>query len=210
MKTNCRQLVMSLALLGMVVLPMNAAVVPGQALAVGHIFNSVNGIPVTGITSLNMQLGYVTDIVNFTVGATLFDQFTLTPSDVGKTFSLTAQSDPEFGAFVQRLTNGRNDMIAFADSFGGLSGQNESLFFSQRIAGSNGIDLRGFQIGSIALRVDSLTIASPGSNPNGDGNWTDVFFEGTITVHAVPEPSSGALIGVAGLLLLNQKRCPKR
>jgi PEP-CTERM motif len=63
-------------------------------------------------------------------------------------------------------------------------------------AARNGIDLQGFQIGSIGLHVDSLTISSPGSNPNGDGIWTDVFFEGTVTVYAVPEPSSLGLLGI--------------
>lgn len=204
-RTHFTWITVASLLFGAGISPARATVVaPGQALAVAHVFNVGNGTSEI-IHSLNLQLGYLSLVDYFTVEHPLFEQYTLTESDVGRVFVATAQNDSDFTAFVQQLTDGRNELLALADSLGGSGGANESIFFNQRPAGSNGIDLRGFAVGSIALRVDSLTIASPGSNPNADGVWTDVFFQGTITVYAVPEPAH--LTGFGFILMRALRRC---
>ena len=63
--------------------------------------------------------------------------------------------------------------------------QPEPSFFAGR-TGLGGIDLAGYAIHSIGFRVDSVRIASPGEDPNGDGVWTDFgvtgafVFKGTV------------------------------
>jgi hypothetical protein len=130
-------------------------------------------------TDVPVDLG---DVVSY-FDSDPFLPWLLTNSDVGQTIYRDA-TDPQFAAFVANLTSGSTE----SGIFGG-------------VLGGNGIDLAGFQIDKVGLRVDSLSIVSPGSNPNGDGQWTDTsgqisfLFEG---VRAVPEPSTCAL-ALAGL-----------
>ena len=127
-----------------------------------------------------------------------FLHWLLTNSDVGQTI-YRDDTDPQFAAFVANLTNGIDNTIVFNSSSGG-SGSSESGIFGG-VLGGNGIDLAGFQIDKVGLRVDSLSIVSPGSDPNGNGEWTNTsgqisfLFEG---VRAVPEPSTYAM-ALAGL-----------
>lgn len=147
------------------------------------------------INSVNASLGFGTN-------SSLFDQFMLTPADVGSKFTLDSSNDPEFAAFALTLQNGLANQIAFRLG-GGTSITSESAFFNPLPAGSNGIDFQGFLIGSVSMTVHSLSIDSPGSNPNRDGNWTDISFQATITVNAVPEPSALVMlslgVGILGM-----------
>jgi hypothetical protein len=124
--------------------------------------------------------------------------WSLSNADVGQTIYRDA-ADPQFAAFVANLTNGIDNFCVFSTA-GSSSASNESGIFGG-VLGGNGIDLAGFQIDKVGLRVDSLAIVSPGSNPNGDGQWTDTsgqisfLFAG---VRAVPEPSTYAM-ALAGL-----------
>jgi len=150
------------------------------------------------------RYGIFTDVpVEFGDVVSYFDSdpslhWLLTNSDVGQTIYRDA-TDPQFAAFVANLTNGIDNTLVFNTSGAG-SGSTESGIFGG-VLGGNGIDLAGFQIDKVGLRVDSLSIVSPGSNPNGDGQWTTTsgqfsfLFEG---VSAVPEPSTYAM-ALAGL-----------
>ena len=145
-------------------------------------------------TDVPVDLG---DVVSY-FDSDPFLPWLLTNSDVGQTIYRDA-TDPQFAAFVANLTNGIDNTLVFNTSNAG-SGSTESGIFGG-VLGGNGVDLAGFQIDKVGLRVDSLSIVSPGSNPNGDGQWTDTsgqisfLFEG---VRAVPEPSTCAL-ALAGL-----------
>lgn len=135
----------------------------------------------------------------------LFENFELTVADVGRTFTATAQTDPDFGGFVSLLTNGNDDimMLGTSNPFSG-AGFLESSAWTQLPPSSNGLDLRGFPVRRITLTVDSLSINTPGENPNGDGNWTDRSFSGTLKFYTtVPEPTTFALLslGVLGAIL---------
>ena len=190
-----RCLALVIACLSMALPFAQAAIVPRQALAVAQVSRSSGSLSVQH--SLNIQLGYFDgSLFN---SAPLFEQFFLTGSDVGKTFTLATVDDPDFALFVQKLTNGSNDGLGITDNLGTITAQQEPEFFTLLAADNNGLDLQGFQIGSITMQVNALTINTPGSDPNGDGEWTDSFFEGTFTVYAVPEPSTCMLLAVAGL-----------
>ena len=90
---------------------------------------------------------------------------------------------PSFADFVAYVTNGEADGIwhalQMAGGGGGGTGRSEAEFFGSA-AGPSGFDLYGYAIHRIGLRIDAITIESPGSDPNGDGNWTDYSFRGTL------------------------------
>jgi len=179
----------------------SASQVSAQPLAVAHVNFSGTGSGINAIVnSLSPQFGYGAGGF-FPLTSILFDQVTLTSSDVGKTFVITAQNDPDFNGFVQKLTNGQSDLMCFTNAGIHRLVTFESNFFDPLPPGSNGVDLQGFAIGSITLTVDSLIFDSPGSNPHGNGIWTDITFNGTIAVYTVPEPSILHLLGVAGTIL---------
>ena len=68
----------------------------------------------------------------------------------------------------------------------------------------NGIDLGGYDIEAIAMRVDSLWFDSPGRNPNGDGIWTDCGYDLTFTF--IPEPATLSLLAIGMVLLRHERR----
>jgi hypothetical protein len=112
------------------------------------------------------------------------------PAPAGTTFWIDS-NDPGFDVLVARLTNGTNGFVHYlvspspGNGGGGGHGTSESLFFGNQV-GPSGADLAGYSIHRVGLRVDALTMASPGADPNGDGSWTDMaidgafVFEGTI------------------------------
>jgi hypothetical protein len=44
-------------------------------------------------------------------------------------------------------------------------------------------DFQGYTVTAIGLSINSLTFESPGRNPNGDGNWTDCFYNVTFKIY---------------------------
>lgn len=173
-----------------------------QPLAVAHVQCSSGSASI--MTSMAVYVGF-----GLNTNAVLFSQFALTPADVGHTFTLNASNDPDFADARLSLENGMPNFVVFGNIHG--PGQSwstyvttEANFFSPLPVGSNGIDFQGFQIGSIALTVDGLTI-----EPFASGSA--VYFQGTISVYAVPEPSVLAMLGLGCLVLRGlpvRLKCP--
>jgi hypothetical protein len=146
--------------------------------------------------------------------AAVFDALSFTSVNLGQVFSLDQTVDPQFNLFVSRLTNGFNDQITRISRLtgGGSSGllTSEANFFTTRPPGGNGIDLTGFTIDHIEMRINQISIDSPGRNLQGDGIWTDYSIQATMSFigSPVPEPSAAALIG-AGMvcIALVRSRC---
>ena len=141
-------------------------------------------------------------------GPTLFEDLLLDESDVGKTFAATAATDPDFGDFAAFLTNGQDDVVTYSagvvgGGFGSRDGHESNLYGGQ--LGS--VDAAGIAIDGVELRVDALSLASPGSDPNHDGNWTD--YELDVTVSLVPEAEDPEGLGAA-LAVLGGLRCARR
>jgi hypothetical protein len=143
--------------------------------------------------------------------APLFEGIVLTPTDVGQTFTVNEATDPDFDNFVTFLTDGKPDSFALEyepGSFIGVSGNG--------VFGGD-LDLIGNTIDSISLQLNTLTISTPGSDPNDDGIWTDYSIDITISVdgqpleeppNKIPEPTStlGLItFGVLGMGLILRK-----
>ena len=89
-------------------------------------------------------------------------------------------SSPNFDNLVALLTNGVNDKFSVMVANSGNFGFETTVLGSH--VGPNGIDLRGFIIDRIGYRVDGATFVTPGSNPVGDGIWTDYSVQGAYII----------------------------
>jgi len=143
-------------------------------------------------------------------GASLYDGAS------GLDFVMNASTHPgQFEQLVGFLTDGANDKFFLnltsptvaglpASGGGPWAGGRESVVF----AGSslNGIDLAGRPITALVLHIDHFNLTTPGSNPNGDGIWTDYDIGATLTV--VPEPATVGLLaaGVAALAVKRKRK----
>ncbi len=107
----------------------------------------------------------------------LFEDMRFTADDVGWTFVATAETDPYFNRFVSIITNGEDDYMTHRLSGGGYTTL-ESVWLTDSIVG--GVDFAGAVVEKIALTVDFLKFNTPGDDPYGDGNWTDL--DGGFTV----------------------------
>jgi hypothetical protein len=130
----------------------------------------------------------------------------------------TDGSTPYFQNIVNAITNGvsgyieasETDPIGF-DQF--IHAGSEPQFFGAQV-GPSGVDLAGYAIHRIGFRVDSISIESPGTDPNGDRNWTDFslsgafIFEGTIASSAACMNGGWeTLHGPGGKSFINQGQC---
>ena len=134
-----------------------------------------------------------TNIPQYTdISASIFKNLRLTEYDVGKTFTIYEfDKYPEFITFVDNLTNGVNDRLQFADSFcdigGSASTALESEFFGEffGIMTQNGIDFEGYQINSISLHIESLTMSCNVSQPyQYPPYWCDYTVSGKLIIDA--------------------------
>ncbi len=135
-----------------------------------------------------------------------------TTNDVGLTLTATAATDANFNSVVALMTDGVPEPIEFDafqtwDGGGGWNSYDEPFVFYGSDSDPR-IDLHGYQIDAISLRLDSLTLTSPGSNPNRDGNWTDYSASVTLTAtgEAIPEPTTISLVFLGAITLIGCTR----
>jgi len=124
-------------------------------------------------------------------GPQLFEGLVFTPADVGKTVTVTETTDPEFNAVAAVLTNGVNDPLYFQalghpGGGGPFDERTEAFSFFGDSSGANGIDFNDYIIQCISLRINSLTLDTPGQDPVGNGIWTDYSINYSLLVKGVP------------------------
>jgi hypothetical protein len=174
------------------------------------------------ISNLYFSFGYVYD--PFTAGPkTLFGAIPWTNGDAGKTVTVSSDADdPNWSTFVSLITDGSTDIQGvFNNPFGinvsdapndsnvvaGVAGTEAAFLFGNR--NDPRIDLHGSTIDSASITVNSISVTSPGSDPNHDGIWTDGIANVTFTVMGeppAPEPTSLSTLAFASLLALRRRR----
>ncbi len=131
----------------------------------------------------------------------------VTPSQVSRTFSWSRESTPQFETFTDAMMDGQDELIRFTLN-GRSTGNSESVWLTLWNSMSmNGIDLQGFDISRIDMRVDSLVLTTPGRDWNGNGIWTDISLDAEFLIYAqVPEPTTFTLLGFGSLALVMVRR----
>lgn len=154
-----------------------------QALAYFDVAAGVGGRVVTDAATLLLVVG--PDPGGFTIF-----EVALTEQDAGTTIPIGPGDHPDFGQAVALLTNGENDEVALwrtlVDGATAITTSFEADAFSGGALGGQEPDFAGAEITGIALELDSVTILSPGDDPNGDGLWTFATIEGRIVVMGRP------------------------
>ena len=140
----------------------------------------------------------------------LAEHLTITPADVGTTFTINAASDPDFATWVQTITNGSDNGFGYnIDNLPMAGGQGvawtEANLFAAgtrafgpgsftSIGQLTGPDFAGYEVVALTLRIDSFDLSSGwgGNNHN---------FRATATIVAVPEPGTFACLATGAALL---------
>ena len=140
----------------------------------------------------------------------LGDYLTITPADVGSTFTITAGTDVDFTAFLAMITNGNDDgfgySVAGVPTFSsvGFSWTEGNLFDAgtrafgpgnfTSIGQLAGPDFAGYQISAVRLTINTFDLTS-------GGGWNSHNFRATATIVAVPEPGTLASVAMGVALL---------
>lgn len=93
--------------------------------------------------------------------------------------------DPGFAQVAALMTDSVNERIEEGvEGVGtGTSSSLESSYFKGGVSGTMLPDFHGEVITSVQLNVDTLTFATPGSDPNHDGIWTDYYLVAHLIVN---------------------------
>jgi hypothetical protein len=109
----------------------------------------------------------------------------ITPSNVGQTF-YTSPEDTYFDIYASMLTSGSNDYFTLhshlAGDYDGVRWWGPESALINKFIQTDYVDFYGGEINEIGMTVNSLTLVSPGRNPNNDGIWTDYDFDVTFTI----------------------------
>jgi hypothetical protein len=175
---------------------------PAQPLATMHMSGIGGGRGIE--TGLILQMGYG----GGSNSVAIFKNVVWAPAMVGQSVFDTAGSGADYDSVVSLLTDGVNEFANWHYTLyptgggGGRSGAEPGLFTTHPQAW-NGVDLQGYSIGGIELRLNQLSLQSPGTNPNHDGIWTDYSWDALLTIYGtvypVPEPASWSLLLLGGL-----------
>lgn len=146
----------------------------------------------------------------------LFEDIAVSSSDVGKIMTATQATDPDFNSFVEILKGSKRSIVSvtafywdennFRGGFGigvgaGTNVSDDTSSFAS--SGAGPIDFSGYNIDSISLQIDSLSINNAQNSAS-----LNVISSVKIEGEPVPEPSfllaSGAIF-IAGLVLKFKK-----
>ena len=164
--------------------PPAAAPAP-QALGIFEFDSGAGSRTVADSVIVSMQIG--SD--GSKAAADLF-RLRLTNGDGSEPISVGAAGNPEFAAAVALLVNGENDDVSFGRAFpsggGGTTISTEETFFDGGILGNYTPDFAGAEVTGAMVVFEELTVVSPGSDPNGDGIWTEVTLRGKVVIMGHP------------------------
>ena len=129
-------------------------------------------------------------------------EIVFTLADVGTT--IVVNNDGSIDDLVAFMTDGINESFDIRFGVGSLGGGNMPTEMS---AFGTAPDFAGFNITGVGLVINSVTLDSPGSDPNGDGIWTDLTHDLVFEVYGnvVPIPAA-ALLFPSALVFLGLMR----
>lgn len=106
--------------------------------------------------------------------ARLFAWLDLDAGHSGMRFTADATTDPDWPYFAHHLTDGVPHQVRVVLMLSSGSGSGYQI---------PGPEFPGMIITRAELQLGTVSLVSPGSNPNGDGNWTDYVFEARLDVY---------------------------
>lgn len=164
-----------------------------------HLFDSI-----TGYTYLSEEFGVFDGL------GTLFEEIVIYTGET-RVDTLAEGDDPDFEIYGELLTDGVDWWLYDGFEFQGGSATIFNLE-SARLDFADpdhvGVDLAEYTIESVTRTIRVL-LDSPGSDPNGDGIWTDIDISTAFEIYGtIPEPSSLVVlaIGAGGLLLRHRAK----
>ena len=95
---------------------------------------------------------------------------------------VAGSSTPGFDTIIARLTDHVDDVMSFRSVLlpnGVGSGPDDNTLQSILL---RDVNLQGASIKRIRLRIEDFSVVSPGSDPNGDGLWTDYRLIATLLI----------------------------
>ena len=117
-------------------------------------------------------------------GVAMFYRTIIRDGDDHHTLVADAGNEPDFAAFTHLLTDGVDEeatwCVFLENVGGGGEGMPESQFFTGRPGTAP--DFAGYTIDRVEFQIDSVLIASPGSDQKLDGIWTDFGLAGRVVV----------------------------
>lgn len=123
----------------------------------------------------------------------LFGLLSLGPANVGRSVKADGSAEEEMDQVLAQLRDGQEDMMRFRASLvrisgGAAEGDSVSLAESEAFFPTHPtfVDFSEFVIEEIHMTLEGLTLSSPGSDENGDGQWTDYSYRVTYTVIGYP------------------------
>jgi hypothetical protein len=127
----------------------------------------------------------------------LFELLALAPANVGRRVSADSSADQDFAEIAEQLTDGDEDVLRFRSMLvratgGVVEGDSEAILEYEAFfpAHPTFVDFSEFIVEEIRLTLDALTLASPGTDQNGDGQWTDYSYRVTYSVTGYPLPKA--------------------
>jgi hypothetical protein len=122
--------------------------------------------------------------------AMLFASLVIDEFDVGTTVVANPGSDPGFANFATELAADGTQPIYSLLCFPLCNGTGLSPLS----------DLTGATIEQVQVSFDDIVFDSPGSDPNGDGLWTDIHLVVTVVIEGQPLPSAAQTWGLVKAL----------
>lgn len=115
--------------------------------------------------------------------ATLFAWLNLNASNSGMTYSANSATDADWPFFNAYVTDGAPNLMRIFLRLSSGSGTGYSF---------TGPEFPGLIVTRADLVLGTVSVVSPGSNPNGDGNWTDYVFNARLELYGTgPTPAAG-------------------